>query len=128
MKILAGILISLYLGLTLFGLYQYKAHNRSWGMKLVVWMAAVTLILALTMQIGQYLYKRSRWPLHMTAMRGQTERARALMAKGVKVNIRDRDDWTPLHYAILEGRSETATASEIKLANKQNRGYPYPTS
>ncbi len=31
MNILAGILMSLYLGLTLFGLCQCKAHDRSWG-------------------------------------------------------------------------------------------------
>ncbi len=43
MKILAGILMSLYLGLTLFGLYQYKAHNRMWGMRLVCWGAALLL-------------------------------------------------------------------------------------
>ncbi len=42
MRIVAGILSSLYLGLTLFGLYQYKAHNRSWGMKLVVWIKSAT--------------------------------------------------------------------------------------
>ncbi len=50
MKILAGILISLYLGLTLFGLYQYKAHNRMWGMKLVVWMSGVVLLVGVGMR------------------------------------------------------------------------------
>ncbi len=50
MKILAGILISLYLGLTLFGLYQYKAHNRSWGMKLVVWMSGLVLLVGIGKQ------------------------------------------------------------------------------
>ncbi len=52
MKILAGILISLYLGLTLFGLYQYKAHNRSWGMKLVVWMSGVVLLIGVGLRFG----------------------------------------------------------------------------
>ncbi len=52
MKILAGILISLYLGLTLFGLYQYKAHNRSWGVKLVVWMSGLALLVG----IGVHLF------------------------------------------------------------------------
>ncbi len=52
MKILAGILISLYLGLTLFGLYQYKAHNRSWGVKLVVWLSGVVLLIGMGVQFG----------------------------------------------------------------------------
>ncbi len=52
MKILAGILISLYLGLTLFGLYQYKAHNRSWGMKLVVWMSGLVLLVGVGIRFG----------------------------------------------------------------------------
>ncbi len=55
MKILAGILISLYLGLTLFGLYQYKAHNRSWGMKLVVWMSGVVLFIGVGVRFGGWI-------------------------------------------------------------------------
>ena len=50
MKILAGILMSLYLGLTLFGLYQYKAHNRNRGMKLVVWMSGLVLLVAMIIE------------------------------------------------------------------------------
>ena len=50
MKILAGILMSLYIGLTLFGLYQYKAHNRNWGMKLVVWMSGLVLLVGMGMR------------------------------------------------------------------------------
>jgi len=45
-------LISLYLGLTLFGLYQYKAHNRSWGMKLVVWMSGLALLVGVVMRFN----------------------------------------------------------------------------
>ncbi len=56
MKILAGIGMSLYLGLTLFGLYQYKAHNRSWGVKLVVWMSGLALLVGISARI-QF------WPL-----------------------------------------------------------------
>ncbi len=52
MKILAGILISLYLGLTLFGLYQYKAHNRNWGAKLVVWMSGLVLLMGVGLQFA----------------------------------------------------------------------------
>ncbi len=55
MKILAGILMSLYLGLTLFGLYQYKAHNRQWGMKLVVWLAALALLMGVGLQFSTSL-------------------------------------------------------------------------
>ncbi len=42
-----AVLVLLYFGLTLFGLYQYKAHNRKWGMKLVVWMSAVVLLVGI---------------------------------------------------------------------------------
>ncbi len=55
MRILAGILMSLYLGLTLLGLYQYKAHNRSWGMKLVVWMSGVVLLVGVGMRFKSVL-------------------------------------------------------------------------
>ncbi len=65
MKILAGILMSLYLGLTLFGLYQYKAHNRSWGMKLVVWMSGLVLLVGVTARLAVYL--ESSLPLFLVA-------------------------------------------------------------
>ena len=65
MKILAGILMSLYLGLTLLGLYQYKAHNRSWGMKLVVWMSGVVLLVGVTARLVVCL--ESSLPLFLIA-------------------------------------------------------------
>ncbi len=43
MRILAGILMALYMGLTFFGLYQYKAHDRSWGAELVLRCSFVVL-------------------------------------------------------------------------------------
>ncbi len=52
MKILAGILISLYMGLTLFGLYQYKAHNRKWGMRLVVAIAVGLVVIGAAYQLS----------------------------------------------------------------------------
>ncbi len=63
MKILAGILMSLYLGLTLFGLYQYKAHNRRWGMKLVVWMSGLVLLVGVTARLVVYLESPLLLPL-----------------------------------------------------------------
>jgi len=43
-------------------------------------------------------------PLMYLAVAGETERARALISRGAKVN---RLGWTPLHYAASRGRLET---------------------
>ncbi len=50
-----GVLISLYLALLLFGLYQYKAHNRAWGVKLVVGLSGLVLLVGVAAQIGSLL-------------------------------------------------------------------------
>ncbi|WP_420042552.1 ankyrin repeat domain-containing protein [Bordetella genomosp. 13] len=44
-------------------------------------------------------------PLMYLALMGQTERAKALIARGAQVN---RLGWTPLHYAASKGQLETA--------------------
>jgi len=47
--------------------------------------------------------KTDETPLMYLAVTGQTERARALIAKGAQVN---RLGWTPLHYAASKGHLE----------------------
>ncbi len=55
LRVFGGIGLFFYLGLTMLGLYQYKAHNRSWGMKLVVWMSGVVLLVGITARLVVYL-------------------------------------------------------------------------
>ena len=43
MKLVLAISIAAFSGLLLCGLYQYKAHNKTWGIKLVVWLCALLL-------------------------------------------------------------------------------------
>ena len=43
MKLVLAISIAVFSGLLLYGLYQYKAHNKTWGIKLVVWLCALLL-------------------------------------------------------------------------------------
>ncbi|HYG46095.1 MAG TPA: ankyrin repeat domain-containing protein [Bordetella sp.] len=54
------------------------------------------------------------------AVAGQTERARALIARGAQVN---RLGWTPLHYAASKGRVDTA---KLLLARKAMVNAPSP--
>ncbi len=49
--------------------------------------------------------KHGETPLMYLALLGDTERARALIARGAKVN---RLGWTPLHYAASKGQTQTA--------------------
>jgi len=54
------------------------------------------------------------------AVAGQTERARALIQRGAKVN---RLGWTPLHYAASKGRVDTA---KLLLAHQAMVNAPSP--
>src|SRR5690606_11134692 len=54
------------------------------------------------------------------AVAGQTERARALIARGAKVN---RLGWTPLHYAASKGHLDTA---KLLLAHQAMVNAPSP--
>jgi len=54
------------------------------------------------------------------AVAGQTERARALIARGAQVN---RLGWTPLHYAASKGHVDTA---RLLLAHKAMVNAPSP--
>lgn len=56
---------------------------------------------------GDYCY-----PLHYAAKRGETDVLRALVARNVDVNVRDRSGQTPLHYAAAYG---SAIAVEFLL-------------
>lgn len=49
--------------------------------------------------------KHGETPLMYLALLGETERARALIERGAKVN---RLGWTPLHYAASKGQVKTA--------------------
>ena len=42
-------------------------------------------------------------PLHMAAVEGRAEVAKALIDKGADVNAKDREGWTPLHSAAMDG-------------------------
>ena len=53
MKIIIGILVLAYLGLTIFGLYQCKAHNRRWAAWLVPFMSGIALVVGLGMSMGR---------------------------------------------------------------------------
>lgn len=48
--------------------------------------------------------KHAETPLMYLALLGETDRARALIKKGAKVN---RLGWTPLHYAASKGQTDT---------------------
>ncbi len=124
MKILAGILISLYLGLTLFGLYQYKAHNRRWGMKLVVWMSGLVLLVGVGLRFGGWgwlaLLLCMNWYvagalLDSSARKGQTGiLTYVLWSRPGSVNAKDKDGVTALHRAAFNGHTKIV---EILLAS-----------
>ena len=46
-------------------------------------------------------------PLHMAAMRGDTDVVKLFMAKGADVTVKDRFGKIPLHLAIGNGRHES---------------------
>ena len=52
-------------------------------------------------------------PLNRAAIKGKTERAKVLLAKGADVNAKDDDGWMALHYAAFHGHTELA---EVLLA------------
>ena len=98
MKILAGILISLYLALTLLGLYQYKAHNRAWGMKLVLWMSGLMLVVAIGIR-----FKSPFLPLFLVDTLSSTK---MLIEHGAEVNAKDKRGWKPPDEASGTGMKE----------------------
>lgn len=59
-------------------------------------------------------------PLMYLALLGETERARALIARGAHVN---RLGWTPLHYAASKGQ---IAAAKLMLQNKAMPNAPSP--
>ncbi|AOB31562.1 hypothetical protein AKI39_14005 [Bordetella sp. H567] len=59
-------------------------------------------------------------PLMYLAIQGQTQRARALIARGAKVN---RLGWTPLHYAASKGQMDIA---KLLLAHEAIVNAPGP--
>jgi ankyrin repeat protein len=59
-------------------------------------------------------------PLMYLAIQGQTERARALIARGAQVN---RLGWTPLHYAASKGQMDVA---KLLLAHQAIVNAPGP--
>nr|WP_256988639.1 ankyrin repeat domain-containing protein [Bordetella genomosp. 9] len=59
-------------------------------------------------------------PLMYLAIQGQTDRAKALIARGAQVN---RLGWTPLHYAASKGQMEMA---KLLLAHKAIVNAPGP--
>jgi hypothetical protein len=59
-------------------------------------------------------------PLMYLAVAGETDRAKALIARGAQVN---RLGWTPLHYAASKGKIDTA---KLLLAHKAIVNAPSP--
>lgn len=59
-------------------------------------------------------------PLMYLAIQGQTQRAKALMARGAQVN---RLGWTPLHYAASKGQLDVA---KLLLSNRAIVNAPGP--
>ncbi len=55
MKIAATILISLYLVLTLFALYQYKAKNRQWGMTMMGWLGLSAMLVGMKIRFNSFM-------------------------------------------------------------------------
>jgi len=47
MKWIAAIGISVFFLVLLFGLFQYQAHNRKWGLELILWAVGVVLLVGL---------------------------------------------------------------------------------
>jgi ankyrin repeat protein len=68
-----------------------------------------------------------RTPLHISAIKGYTQIARALIGKGANPNLKDSDQCTPLHYASEFGRIETVeyllTETPATPYVKNNFGY-----
>jgi len=51
---------------------------------------------------------RGRTPLDDAALKGSLEVAQFLVARGARVNIKDNDGWTPLHYAVRDNANIVA--------------------
>jgi len=60
--------------------------------------------------------------LHNAAAFGDIARVQALLSKGGGVNGRDRDGWTPLHWAAFWGRNRVANALIAKGADVNMTG------
>ncbi|MDN5247548.1 MAG: ankyrin repeat domain-containing protein [Wolbachia endosymbiont of Tyrophagus putrescentiae] len=69
--------------------------------------------------------KLKRTLLHLAAANGCTKIVDALLARGAKVDLVDKDRWTPLHWAAEKGHTETVNALLAKGADpllKNNDG------
>jgi len=58
-------------------------------------------------RFGQQLTEDEK-ELFNAVKRGNIDKAKELLDKGVNVNIRDQDSWTPLHFAAWEGYVDIA--------------------
>ena len=65
------------------------------------------IVFALLKQAGIVVQAETeikRTPLHLAALRGNTDISRALVEKGADPNCRDLDQYTPLHFASENGK------------------------
>ncbi len=55
MKFAVATLISLFVILTLFALYQYKAKNRQWGMAMMGWLALLAMLIGVKIRFNSFM-------------------------------------------------------------------------
>ncbi|KAK7415758.1 hypothetical protein QQX98_005671 [Neonectria punicea] len=68
------------------------------------------LFLKMAMREPNCRYGNGKTFLHMAVTAVNTESIDGLLQKGFKIDARDKDERTPLHYALLTGRTDMAMA------------------
>eukprot|EP01117_Protostelium_nocturnum_P007038 TRINITY_DN2523_c0_g1_i4.p1 TRINITY_DN2523_c0_g1~~TRINITY_DN2523_c0_g1_i4.p1 ORF type:complete len:1020 (+),score=365.09 TRINITY_DN2523_c0_g1_i4:65-3124(+) len=78
-------------------------------------------VLTLLLEKGPFLYvsnsKNHEYPLHIAAMRGKVSTMKFLLENGAKIDLRNINDETALHYAVMGG----VEGVKLLLANGANK-------
>jgi ankyrin repeat protein len=85
--------------------------------RMSLWAVLVVLTLRMSSTSSAAETRRDRpvlpSPLHLAAMKGPTNEVARLLAEGAEVNARDRDNGTPLHWAVRSFQNAPAIVAQL---------------